>query len=162
MAYSKCFWSLLCFLLFITHKNNLWILLSVTFLLLLLLSYKRKRKRQLCAQTEWKWHSDRNNNNTLTEQPALGGWKLSSTHNIQQQWQSTKTRTQFEQQWLQQQQQNLWTERWQMIASMNSWRPEFSRNPQKGKQSALVKTCNDFSHNMARTIITLPQQNTWL
>ena len=86
--------------------------------LLLLLNCIKKRKRQLCAHTEWKqcmWHSDRNNNNTLTEQPTLGGWKLSNTHNIQQQWQSTKAGIQFEQQWLQQWQQSLWTERWQMI-----------------------------------------------
>ena len=92
--------------------------LFLLLLLLLLLNCKKKRKRQLCACTEWNqhmWHSDRNNNNALTEQPALGGWKLSSTHNIQQQWQSTKAGIQFEQQWLQQWQQNLLTERWQMI-----------------------------------------------
>ena len=31
MAYSKCFWSLLCSLLFTTHKNILWILLPIIF-----------------------------------------------------------------------------------------------------------------------------------
>ena len=105
------------------------------FLLLLLLSYKRKRKRHLCAHTKWKqhmWHSDRNNNNTLTKQPALGEWNLSSTHNIQQQWQSTKTRIQLEQQWPEHQQQNLWTERWQMIQGWTAEDPSLA-DPQKGQ-----------------------------
>ena len=136
LAYSKCFWSLLCSLLFTTHKNILWILLPI--ILLLLLNCIKKRKRQLWACTEWKqcmWHSDRNNNNTLTEQPTFGGWKLSNTHNIQQQWQSTKAGIQFEQQWLQLWQQNLWTERWQMMASMDSWIPEFSRNSKRANKT---------------------------
>ena len=30
----------------------------------------------------------------------------------------------------------------------------------KGQQRTLVKACNDFSHNMARTTIALHQQNT--
>ena len=107
---------------------------------------KGKRKGS-CVHTEWKQHTC----GTVTETTTTH-WQnnqhledeISVAHTTYNNGKVLK------QQWLQQLQQYPWTERWQMMAAWTVEDLGLAETPKKGKQGTLAKTCNGFSHNMAR------------